>query len=227
MRGFSLAVLALLFGLGGTASAQEWIEYVNTDDLFAVNFPGEPRVEEFIYVSEYGSPLPARRYVAEDVTGRYQVTVIEFFTTIRPPGRHGVEMRGSMAYAATQLRQTGEVTYDAYGEIQVIPGHQLQITLPDGRRNFVQIHYLDHRLYILEATVPGNFPPPAHFQASITFINANGEEIRFTGEGEYQFPEGRPLLRVGEEDVTSEDEAARLLNSITADREPQRHVPSH
>ena len=226
MRLWKMVALAAALCFAGSASAQGWIEYVNTDDLFAVNFPGEPTVEEFIYVSEYKSPLPARRYVAEDSSGRYQVTVIEFFTTIRPPGRHGVEMRGSMAYAAHQLRQTGEVTYDAYGEIQVIPGHQLQITLPDGRRNFVQIHYLDHRLYITEAVVPGNFPPPAHFQASITFIDANGEEIRFTGEGEYQFPDGRPLLRVGGEEVTSEEEAIRLLNSITVDREPQRLVPS-
>jgi hypothetical protein len=128
-------------------------------------------------------------------------------------------MRGAMALAATELRRTGDVTFDAYGEIQVIPGHQLQITLPDGRRNFVQIHYHDHRLYVAEAIVEGNMPPPAHFQASLTFINEDGEEIRYTGEGEYQFPDGRPLLRVGGREVTSEEEAERLLNSITIDRQ--------
>jgi hypothetical protein len=214
-------LMAILFSLAftGTAAAQGWIEYVNTDDLFSANFPGEPRIEGFTYVSEYGSPLPSRRYIAEDPSGRYQMTVVEFFTTIRPPGRHGVEMRGSMAYAATQLRKTGEVTYDAYGEIQVIPGHQLQITLPDGRRNFVQIHYRDHRLYIAEAIVAGTMPPPAHFQASLVFINENGEEIRYTGEGEYQFPEGRPLLRVGGDDITSEEDAIELLNSVTIERQ--------
>jgi hypothetical protein len=227
MRKLSFAVFCLSVGLSGPSAAQEWGEYVNTDDLFLVNFPGQPRVEEFVYVSEYGSPLQARRYIAEDASGRYSVTVVEFFTTIRPPGRHGVEMRGSMAYAATELRRTGEVTYDAYSEIQVVPGHQLQITLPDGRRNFAQLHYLDHRLYIVEAVVPGNFPPPAQFQVSIAFINANGEEIRFTGEGEYQFPDGRPLLRVGGREVTSDEEAARLQRSITIDREPERIVPTY
>jgi hypothetical protein len=219
MRLLKWILFALALGNAATANAQTWIEYANTDDLFAVNFPGEPRVEEYLYVTEYASPLPSHRYIAQDASGRYQVSVIKMFTTVRPPGRHGVEMRGAMALAATELRRTGEVTFDAYGEIQVIPGHQLQITLPDGRRNFVQIHYHDHRLYVAEAIVQGNMPPPAHFQASLTFINEDGEEIRYTGEGEHQFPDGRPLLRVGGQEVTSEDKAVRLLNSITVDRQ--------
>ena len=47
-----IPAMAFLF-YAASASAQGWIEYVNTDDFFAVNFPGEPRVEEFIYVSEF------------------------------------------------------------------------------------------------------------------------------------------------------------------------------
>ena len=216
MRVFGLIPsLAILF-CAASASAQGWIEYVNTDDLFAVNFPGEPRVEEFIYVSEFKSPLPSRRYIAEDGVGRYQMTVIDMHTTVRPEGRQGVELRGSMAYAATELRRTGEVTYDAYGEIQVIPGHQLQITLPDGRRNFVQIHYHDHRLYIAEAIVPGNMPPPAHFQASVSIVNEEGLPIRYTGEGFFQFPDGRPVLSIGGEIVTTEAEALDIINSGAA-----------
>ena len=216
MRVFGL-IPSLAFVLyAASASAQGWIEYVNTDDLFAVNFPGEPRVEEFIYVSEFKSPLPSRRYVAQDATGRYQMTVIDMHTTVRPEGRQGVELRGAMAYAATELRRTGEVTYDAYGEIQVIPGHQLQITLPDGRRNFVQIHYHEHRLYIAEAIVPGNMPPPAHFQASVSIVNEEGLPIRYTGEGYFQFPDGRPVLSIGGEIVTTEAEALDIINSGAA-----------
>lgn len=216
MRVFGLiSSLAFLF-YAASASAQGWIEYINTNDLFAVNFPGEPRVEEFTYVSEFKSPLPSRRYIAEDASGRYQMTVVDMHTTVRPPGRQGVELRGAMAYAATELRRTGEVTYDAYGEIQVIPGHQLQITLPDGRRNFVQIHYHDHRLYIAEAIVPGNMPPPAHFQASVSIVNEEGLPIRYTGEGFFQFPDGRPVLSIGGEIVTTEAEALDIINSGAA-----------
>jgi hypothetical protein len=204
--------LAVLFCASG-ASAQDWIEYTNTDELFSVNFPGEPRVEEFIYVSEYESPLPSKRFIAEDATGRYQMSVVDMHTTIRPPGRHGIELRGAVDRAAAELRRTGEVTYDAYGEIQVIPGHQLQITLPDGKRNFVQIHYHDHRLYIAEAVVPGNFPPPVHFQASVSIVNEEGLPIRYTGEGFVSFPDGRPVLSIGGEIINTEAEALDIINS--------------
>jgi hypothetical protein len=207
-----IPAMAFLF-YAASASAQGWIEYVNTDDFFAVNFPGEPRVEEFIYVSEFKSPLPSRRYIGEDASGRYQMTVIDMHTTVRPPGRQGVELRGAMAYAASELRRTGEVTYDAYGEIQVIPGHQLQITLPDGRRNFVQIHYHDHRLYVAEAIVAGNMPPPVHFQASVSSVNEEGLAIRYTGEGTFSFPDGRPVLSTGGEIVTTEADALDIINS--------------
>ncbi len=210
-----IPAMAFLFYAAG-ASAQGWIEYVNTDDLFAVNFPGEPRLEEFLYVSEFKSPLPSRRYIAVDAVGRYQMTVIDMHTTVRPQGRQGVELRGAMAYAATELRQTGEVTYDAYSEIQVIPGHQLQITLPDGRRNFVQMHYHDHRLYVAEAIVPGNMPPPAHFQASVSIVDGQGGAVRYTGEGTFSFPDGRPVLSIGGEIVTTEADALDIINSGAA-----------
>jgi hypothetical protein len=216
MRFWKLApALAVIF-CASSAAAQEWIEYVNTDELFAVNFPGEPRVEEFIYVTEYGSPLPSKRFIGEDSIGRYTLTVVDMHTTVRPPGRHGVELRGSMAHAAAELRRTGEVTYDAYSEIQVIPGHQLQITQPDGKRNFVQIHYHDHRLYIAEAVVPGNFPPPVHFQASFSIVNEEGLAIRYTGEGYFSFPDARPVLSIGGEIINTEAEALDIINSGAA-----------
>ena len=52
----------------------------------------------------------------------------------RDVGGYGKELRGAMAFAATQLRQTGTVTLDAYDELQVIPGHKMEITLPRRKR---------------------------------------------------------------------------------------------
>ncbi len=213
MRFWNIVPAAAFALYANVAAAQGWIEYVNTEDLFAVNFPGEPMVETFTYVTEYGSELPSKRFYAEDASGLYQVRVVDMHTTSRPPGRHGVELRGSIAQAATAIRQTGEVTYDAYSEIQVIPGHQLQVTLPDGSRNFAQIHYHDHRLYIVEAIVPPNMPPPVHFQSSLSIINEAGEAIRYTGEGFYQFPDARPVLSLGGRVVTTEAEALDIINS--------------
>ncbi len=41
-----LILVLLLGGSAASASAQEWIQYGSKADLFAVNFPGEPKVED-------------------------------------------------------------------------------------------------------------------------------------------------------------------------------------
>ena len=191
MRLARLIPAAAVLLISGSALAQGWFEYRNTMDLFAVNMPAEPRVEEFTYVTEYGSHMPARRYIADYRGGAYTMTVVDMRVTERGRGRQGTELRGSIGYAATQLRHTGDVTYDAYGEINVIPGHQLQITLPDGRRNFVQIMLHYRRLYIAEAIVPGNQPPPALFQASIELLDEQGNVPRYQ-DNDYSFPDHIP-----------------------------------
>ena len=150
----SLAVGALVLHISMSypAVAQEddsWIEYVNREDRFSINLPAQPTVEEFTYISEYESPWEARRYTAEHEGFIYRMTVVDMSTTSLTPeqdqyrnvGRHGNELRGAMAFAAMQLRQTGTVTLDAYEELQVIPGHKLEITLPDGSANIVANPY--------------------------------------------------------------------------------------
>ena len=39
--------------------AQEWIDFVNRDDGFRVNFPAQPKVTNTTYTSEYGATLDA------------------------------------------------------------------------------------------------------------------------------------------------------------------------
>lgn len=187
---------ALTLCLSGAAFAQGWFEYTNKDGLFSVNFPAEPRIEEFTYISEYKSKLNAKRYIAEDKGARYTVTVVDMSRTDYNPQYHGNELRGAVDYAATELRQTGKVTYDAYAEINVIPGHALQITHPDGKRNFVAIHYHAKKLYITEAVVPANVPPPILFQASFQITDAEGRALRYE-DNNHSFPDGRVLSRRG------------------------------
>ncbi len=201
MRFVAFSPAARLHFYSGTPPAQGWIEYVNLDDYFTVNFPGEPEIEQFTYTSQYFSDFPARRYAVEHGPSTYEVTVIDMLNSSRPPRRRGNEWRGAVAYAAAALRQTGEVTYDAYGEINLVPGHQLQITLPDGRRSFVQIHFHKHRLYITEAIVPGNQPPPALFQASFAVTDEEGNRLRYL-ERDHSFPDDHPLSRRGDQRVT-------------------------
>jgi hypothetical protein len=66
------AAFALVFS--SPAFAQGWFEYVNREEFFQINLPGEPRVEQFTYVSEYGSRLPAKRFTASDGQENYTVT---------------------------------------------------------------------------------------------------------------------------------------------------------
>jgi hypothetical protein len=187
---FIPAVLLLLYS--GAAAAQNWFEYVNTEDLFTVNFPEEPTVTESPYISEYNSPFTARKYSATDGVAQYSVTVVNMENSAREQNRRGTEWRGAVGYAATAIRRTGEVTFDGYAEINVIPGQQLQVTLPDGSRNFANVHFHKHRLYIIEAIAPAGAPPPAHFQASWAVIDAEGNRLRYE-DADYSFPDGRAL----------------------------------
>ena len=159
-------------------------EYVNRDDSFTVDFPVEPSVETFTYLSEYRTELPARRYSAREGENSYSVTLVDFTssTVARPETRLRLERAGAVAYAATALRQRGEVTYDAYAEVDMIPGHSLQVTEPDGRRLYAQIVRHEQRLYILEASVPAGATPPIQFQLSLQILDKNGDRIRYSRE---------------------------------------------
>ena len=58
MRSIIAALVAAAMTTGAVASAQEWMEFVSATDGFRVNFPGQPRVQETTYRSEFGYMLP-------------------------------------------------------------------------------------------------------------------------------------------------------------------------
>ena len=68
-------VFAVALSIAGSASAQEWDQYVSTQDGFKVDFPGTPKITETTYKSEYGYMLPARVYSADVGKTHYSVTV--------------------------------------------------------------------------------------------------------------------------------------------------------
>ncbi len=179
MRLIRLILAALILSISGLSFAQDWIVYVNRAERFSVNFPGEPTVQEMIYMSEDGSTLPARVYTAQEGPRRYSITVVNYADTGETVLR-GSTVRGSIAYAAWNFRKRGrEVTYDAFAQVDRIEGHQLQITNADQSRTFVAIHLHARRLYILEATVPPGSPPPVDFQISLYILDEEGKRIRY------------------------------------------------
>ena len=68
---FVLAAVTVL--VPRLAAAQEWIEYVNQQDFFSVNFPHEPTIEAITYNSAQGAPLPGRVYTANSGASKFFV----------------------------------------------------------------------------------------------------------------------------------------------------------
>ena len=194
MRRLALTA-AILLSASGVPLAQEWMDYENKEDRFTVNFPGQPKVETVTWPSEYGATFQGRTYSVTVPGGaRYAITVIDYTQSRQ---RHAelqknqanqqvmyadIDTMASIQYAATRLyrKKAGStVTYDAWHYIDLVEGHQLQLTNPDGARTFASIYLHENRLYILDATVPRGAPQPGLFQQSLSFLDEKGERVRY------------------------------------------------
>jgi hypothetical protein len=190
----AVVVAAYLLLSAAPASAQEWSTYTNRVDRFEVNFPGEPKAESLTWPSEYGAVFPGRAYSVAQGPSRYSITVIDYTDAERIhaartnrteadnlPIYWQLDVQASIAYAATKFRQRPgvKVTYDAFHYIDLVSGHQLQLTNADQSRTFAGIYLHESRLYILEATVPARAPQPGLFQQSLSFLDANGKRVRY------------------------------------------------
>jgi hypothetical protein len=199
-----ISAVVIVF-LSGPANAQGWFGYTSEIDRFTVNFPAAPEIEEITYPSEYGAAFPGRVYTARNGDNVYSVTVIDYrdaqrihlertnSTEADSPANYQywiIDVMASIAYAAHNYRERGgEATYDAWGHIDRVPGHQLQITNADRSRSYVGIYLHGRRLYITDATVPSSAPPQGHFQQSLGFIDEEGNRIR------YDYDENWHLIR--------------------------------
>lgn len=197
MRAVTVGLLVVC--LAHAAAAQSWRTFVSRDDFFSVNFPDEPVVSETTYASEYGATLPARVYAVRNGASLHSVTVVDYSDAERIyrelPDRTDeannsslwlYDQRASVAFAARNFRlRGGEVTYDAWHHIDLVEGHQLQITNPDQSRTYASMYFHDGRLYILEATVPPGALPQGLFQQSLSFLDDEGRRIRYQ-----LFPDG-------------------------------------
>ena len=178
-------VISLFFALlmASPAFAQSWGEYVNMEEHFLTNFPGEPTVEDYEYDYEKGQlpglvpgQITAKRFQAFDSDSRYAIIVVNYQQI-----DHTTTLKGAVDHAASLYRKLGPTTYDSYAHLERLDGHQLQLTLTNGRQMYVGIyfHYPDRRLYILEAEVPANAPPPQHFVAALQVLDEQGNSIRY------------------------------------------------
>ena len=199
------AVLSLF--ISGPCFAQEWIEYSSQRDFFTINFPSEPKVQDITYTTEYGITLPGRVYSSADGPSRYSVTVADYTEAEKKHAernkqckatdpypdvcgdRSRNDLRGAIVWATFHfLQRDAKVTFYAYYNLDLVEGHQLQLTNSDGTRTFAAIHMHENRLYIVEGTVPKGAPQPALFQQSLGFIDKEGKRIRYTATYSNAYP---------------------------------------
>ena len=211
MRLMRLVPAALMIlSVAAPSVAQEWVEYYSRADRFLVNFPKQPQVKDITYPTEYGLNLPAHLHVYEEGPNRFSVTVVDYGDVERMHGERVKgctlypdqctnqgqnELRGALDYAAsTFIKRDGKVTYYGYANSDRIEGRRVQLTNPDKSKTFAAIYMHENRLYILEATVPGNAAPPALFQQSMGFLDKDGARVRYKTpySNAYPAPEREP-----------------------------------
>jgi hypothetical protein len=198
--------LAFLFALtiAPVALAQEWAEYVNPQDGFKINFPGKPKIAEITWKSQMEYMLPGRVYSAERGRERYSLTVVDYSSLEQqgiaraktcPPGNEQCrenaaavigpgywkqDERGAIVFATFKLLQRdAKVTSYTYDWQDLVEGHFLQLTNADQSRTFAYIAMHEHKLYIVEGTVPKGYPEPGLFQQSLGWVDKDGRGIRY------------------------------------------------
>ena len=177
MRLLPIAILAL--AASASAWAQDWIEYVNREDRFIINLPGQPTIRDITYKPQRGAMLKGHVYSVDDGPRKYSVTVINF------AGITPTDVRGAVAWEAWNIRKRGgEVTYDAFAQVDRIDGHELHITNADRTTTLVAIYQHGRRLYTLQATVPASYPGALHFQQSLVILDEEGKRIRYDQDDE-------------------------------------------
>lgn len=212
MRFSPLVAAILLLSLSTPASAQEWIEYVSKEDRFTGNFPGQPRVTQTTYTTQYGAELPTRVYSAEKGKSRYALTVVDYsqIEKVLTEKAQKCAARTEGCYGATGFSGVGHWRLDFHGAIMhatskfllrdskltqlnwntnySVGGHQIHLTNRDGSRTMAAVYMHNQKLYIIEGTAPKGEAEPGLFQQSFGWIDENGGNIRYQSLYHHAFP---------------------------------------
>lgn len=202
MRATALVLASVLCVLA-PAFAQDWELYTNNEDGFKLDFPGAPKVAQTTFKSEYGADLPARVYTANRGAERYSLTVVDYREaprllderaklTCKPGDERSCgqtnagrgywkeDMGGAVLWATYNfLQRNAKLTHLAFAWQDLVAGHEIQLLNPDQSRTFAFVAMHTDRLYILEGTVPRNYPPPVIFQQSMGYVDKDGNGMRY------------------------------------------------
>ena len=215
MRLNFLAAMALILAIAAPAAAQEWIEFTSREDGFMATFPGQPKVTQTTFRSQFGADLPARVYSGETGRTRVSLTVVDYrpiekiltakskscpagaeacsgntaATSSTGAGYWKADVAGAVIYATWQfIQRGGKVTHLLWNNIDFVEGHQLQVTNADQSRTLAAIYMHENKLYILDATVPAGYPEPGIFQQSLVWLDDKGMPFRYESLYHHGFP---------------------------------------
>jgi hypothetical protein len=204
----TLLLLGLLLTTPGLVGAQEWDLFVSKEDGFKVDFPGTPSVTEAQWKTEQGYALPSRIYSAERGRERYSLTVVDYngieqmgiarnkacpsgaetcqgqmTGVLRPligPGYAIQDIRAAMTHAAFKfIQRDAKVTAYVWNWQDLVEGFELHLTNADESRTMAYIAMHENKLYVLEGTVPKDYPEPGLFFQSMGFVDKDGNGIRY------------------------------------------------
>ena len=179
MRGHRLFAIALGVLVSSPASAQEWFEYVNQEERFAVSLPAEPSMLASNFRSESGALLPSKIFTAVYGDSTYMVTVIDY------SGVDADEYSGALEHGVASVKtRDSELTSENDASYEGMDTRMLQFSNPDQTRSFVAVTLpptVSHleRLYIVEGRSPEDAPPPGLFQQSLSFRDNDGVRLRY------------------------------------------------
>ena len=176
MRFVSLTAAVVALFISNAASAQVWEEYVNRDNFFQINFPGEPAATERPYKTAKGTELTARVFTAAApgnsiLAGTYSVTVVDYTNA-------KAELGTAIDEAAAAIRAKGIAKYDAVNMLDMHRSWRMTVETPTQRILAEILIAANNRLYVTEAVTALNVPPPAQFQAALQILDNNGIRIR-------------------------------------------------
>jgi len=225
MRLSSLAAAVLIVSMSTPALAQEWKEFASQQDRFTCNFPGDPKIIDTTFTSQFGHRLPARVYNVDLARNhRFSVTVVDYSNITAlglekqkacPPGSEAcrggsgapgnstgpgyskADRAGAIIYATWQFMQRdAKVTHLLWTNISLVEGHQIRLlNNADKSLTAASVFMHEDKLYISEGTVPAGYPEPGLFYQSLGFLDESGNGIRYLDFYHNGFP--KPGLQGG------------------------------
>jgi hypothetical protein len=99
--------------------------------------------------------------------------------TLGPATRITTSAGRSSTPRSSCLQRDAKLNYLTWEWQDLVEGHIVQLTNADQSRTFAWVGMHQHKLYIIEGTVPAGYPEPGLFQQSMQWIDKDGKGIRY------------------------------------------------